>query len=65
MVAWNGQLFHGRLMGGGLKADAIEEVLPKPKKTAAEKRSDRDADMARRVLAMGGKIVKRAAPDGG
>lgn len=64
IAAWNGQLFHGRLMSReGLKSSAIDEVLPRKRKTAEEKRAERDADMARRVLAMGGKIVKKAAPD--
>ena len=65
MAAWNGQVFHGRLLGAGLTAGAIDEVLPQRKKTMAERRADRDADMARKVAAINGVMrTRKAEADG-
>jgi hypothetical protein len=62
IAAWNGQLFHGRLMSKqGLSSAAIEEVLPRPRMTAAEKRAARTADLARKVAAVNAVMRPREA----
>jgi len=64
MAAWNGQFFHGRLLGReGLRSEDIERVLPQAPMTAAEKRAARDAEMFRRVAAINGAARRREAMD--
>jgi hypothetical protein len=48
----------------GLKSSAIDDVLPRRKQTAEEKRAERDDRLARSVMAMGGKVRRAGASDG-
>jgi hypothetical protein len=59
-AAWNGQLFHGRLMSKqGLSSSAIDEVLPKRRMTPAERRDMRKAEMAEKVARINEVMLRR------
>ena len=65
IAAFHGQVFHGRLMSkDGLKSSAIDDVMPRRKQTAEEKRAERDDRLAASVMAMGGKVRRAGASDG-